>query len=75
MLLALEIFGIGTTDDIFQLEGGRPHAIEQLNSFVSEGAIASAVDFNMRAEIPSRPLALDVSSDLSSLETSSSVQD
>ncbi len=42
---------------------------------MSEGAIALAVDFNVRAEIPSGPLAIDVSSDLSSLETSSSVQD
>jgi len=47
--------------------------MEQLNNFVSDGAIALAVDFNMRAEIPSGLLALVISRDLSSSQTSSSV--
>ena len=48
--------------------------MEQLNNFVSDGAIALAVHLSMRAEIPSDPLALDTSRDLSSSQTSSSVQ-
>ena len=64
---------MGTTEDVFQSAGGRPHAIEQLNNFVSDGAIALAVDLNMRAEMPSGPLALDTSRDFSSSQTSSSV--
>ena len=64
---------MGTTEDVFQSVGGRPHAIEQLNNFVSDGAIALAVDLNMRAEMPSGPLALDTSRDFSSSQTSSTV--
>ena len=56
---------MGTTDEIFQLEGGRQHLIEELNNLVTEGAITSAVAFNMRAKIPSDPLAFGASSDLS----------
>ena len=48
--------------------------MKQLNNFVSDGAIALAVHLSMRAEIPSGPLALDTSRDLSSSQTSSSVQ-
>ena len=64
---------MGTTEDVFQSVRGRPHAIEQLNNFVSDGAIALAVDLNMRAEMPSGPLALDTSRDFSSSQTSSTV--
>jgi len=46
---------MGTTKEVFQLVGGWPHAMEQLNNFVSDGAIALAVDFNIQAEIPSGP--------------------
>ena len=63
---------MGTTEDIFQVAGGLPHTMERLNSFVSDGAIAVAVDLNIRAEIPSGPLALDISRHLSSSQTSSS---
>ncbi len=64
---------MGTTDEIFQLAGGLPHMMEQLNSFVRDGAIAVAVDLSIRAEIPSGPLALDTSKRLSISKTSSSV--
>ena len=63
---------MGTTEDCFQLAGGRPHTMEWLNSFVSEGVIAVAVDLSIRAEMPSGPLALDTSRHLSSSYTSSS---
>ena len=65
---------MGTIDDTFQLAGGRPLVMEALNNLVSDGAIALAVDLSMRAEIPSGPLALDVSRDFSNPRTSSSVQ-
>jgi len=45
--LALGILGMGTTKEIFQLVGGQPHAMEQLNNYVSDGAIALAVEFNI----------------------------
>jgi len=38
---------MGTTKEVFQLVGGRPHAMEQLINSVSDGAIAFAVDFNI----------------------------
>jgi len=38
---------MGTTKEIFQLVGGQPHAMEQLNNYVSDGAIALAVEFNI----------------------------
>ena len=47
--------------------------MEQLNNFAIDGAIALAVDFNIRAEIPSGPFAWVMSRDLSSSQTSSSV--
>ena len=62
---------MGTTKEVFQLVGGWPQAMEQLNNFVSDGAIALAVDFNIQAEIPSGPFALVISRDLSSSRTSS----
>jgi len=71
--LALGILGMGTRKEVFQLVGGRPHAMEQLKIFVSDGAIALAVDFNIRAEIPSGPFALVISRDLSSSQISSLV--
>ena len=73
VLLALGTLGMGTTEETFQLEGGRQQRMEKLKSLVTEGAITSAVDFNMRADTPSGPLAFDVSIDLSKLHTSSSV--
>ena len=66
---------MGTTKEVFQLVGEWPHAMEQLNNFVSDEAIALIVDFNIRAEIPSGPFALVISKDLSSSQTSSSVHD
>ena len=47
--------------------------MEELNNFVTDGAIASAVAFSMRADIPSGPLAFDVSNDLRKAHISSSV--
>jgi len=64
---------MGTTKETFQLVGGRPHAMEQLNNFESDGAIALVVDFNIQAKIPSGPFALVISRDLSNSQTSSSV--
>ncbi len=52
--------GMGTTLEHFHAVGGWPDCIERLNGLVTEGAIAPAVYFNMRAEIPSWPLALAV---------------
>ena len=40
--------GIGTNEEIFQLEGGQQHLMEELNIFVTDGAIASAVAFSTR---------------------------
>ena len=57
---------MGTTKEVFQLVGGWPHAMEQLNNFVSDGAIELAVDFSIQAKIPSGPFALVISRDLSS---------
>jgi len=47
--------------------------MEELNNFVTDGAIASAVAFSMQADIPSGPLAFDVSYDLRKAHISSSV--
>jgi len=47
--------------------------IEELNNFVTDGAIASAVAFSMQADIPSGPLAFDVSNDLRKAHILSSV--
>ena len=58
---------MGTTEEIFQLDGGRQLLLERLKRLVTEGAIASAVDFSMRADIQSGPLALFVSKEFSSL--------
>jgi len=73
VLLALATFGIGTTADFFQIEGGLPHAMEWLKSLVTDGAMVCAVDFNIREEMPSRPLAFEMSSDWSIAQISSSV--
>ena len=73
VLLALDTFWIGTTADFFQIEGGLPHAIEWLKSLVTDGAMVCAVDFTIREEMPSRPLAFKMSSAWSIVQTSSSV--
>ena len=57
-LLFVEDFGMGTILASFQTFGKRPFEIERLTSFASDGAILGAVDFSMRPEMPSRPLAL-----------------
>ena len=69
----LILFGIGTTADFFQIEGGLPHAMEWLKSLVTDGAMVRVVDFNIREEMPSRPLAFEISSDWSIAQISSSV--
>ena len=73
VFLALDTLGIGTIADFFQFEGGLPQAMEWLKSLVIDGAMECAVDLSMRAEMPSKPLALDVSSDCSMVYISSSV--
>ena len=65
MLVGLGTLGMGTTEEIFQQEGGRQYLMEKLNSLVTEGDIAAAVYFSMRADIPSGPLAFFVSRELS----------
>ena len=70
-MLALPILGTGTTEETFQHEGGRQHVIEWLKSLVIDGAISSAVDFSILADMSSGPLAFDVSKDFSNFQTSS----
>ena len=71
VLLALDTFGIGTTADFSKLKGVFPHAMEWLKSLVTDGAMASAVDFNIREEMSSRPLAFEMSSNWSITQISS----
>ena len=73
VLLTLDTFGIGTTADFFQIEGGLPHAMEWLKSLVTDGAMVRAVDFNIQEEMPSRPLPFKMSSDWNTTQISSSV--
>ena len=61
MLDPSSTFGIGTTDDNFQVLGNLPDDMHLLKNLVNPRAMLYAVDFNMIAEIPSGPLALDVS--------------
>ena len=68
------VFGIGTTDDVFQELGSLPVVIERFNNLLSTGAILTAVDFNILADILSGPFALLVSSASNNSKTSSSVQ-
>ena len=65
---------MGTTRDIFQLEGKEQLVIERLKSLTSTGAKLHATPLSILAEIPSGPLDLVVSSVDKRLETSSSVQ-
>ena len=64
---------MGTILASFQTFGKRPFEIERLSSFASDGAILGAVDFSMRPEMPSRPLALDTSRPAIMAATSSGV--
>ena len=73
VFLAFDTLGIGTIADFFHFEGGLPHAIEWLKGLVIDGAMEFAVDLIMRAEMPSKPFALDVSRDCSMMRISSSV--
>ena len=68
------MFGIGTTKDVFQALGNLPEVIERFNNLVNTGAILTAVDFNILADILSGPFALLVSSPHNNSKTSSSVQ-
>ena len=61
---------MGTTCDSFQALGNCPDDMDKLKSLVIEGAIEWAVLLSIRADIPSGPLALDVSSDCNSSKTS-----
>ena len=54
-------FGTGTTLAVFHILGNFPVANERVNSFARGEAILLAVDFSIWADIPSRPLALFVS--------------
>lgn len=73
VFLALDTLGIGTIADFFHIEGGFPHVIEWLKSLVIDGAMEFAVDLSIRAEMPSKPFALDMSKDCSMVHISSSV--
>ena len=70
-MLALPILGTGTTEETFQHEGGQQHVIEWLKSLVIDGAISSAVNFIILADMSSGPLAFDVSKNFSNFQTSS----
>ena len=48
---------MGTNDDAFLLDGSRQHMVERLTNLVTDGIIALAVNFSMRAEMPSGPFA------------------
>ena len=73
VFLALDTLGMGTIADFFQFEGGLPHVMEWLKSLVIDGAMEYAVDLTMRAEMPSKPFAVDMSRDCSMVRISSSV--
>ena len=64
---------MGTTEDVFQALGSLPVVIERLKNLVSTGAILTAVDFNILADILSGPFALLVSRTSNNSKTSSSV--
>ena len=55
---------MGTTEDSFHLLGSLPDIIDLLNNLVICGAMLYTVDLSIVAEIPSDPLALVVSSDI-----------
>ena len=58
----------------FQSVGNVPVEIDLLKSFARLGAIVAAVDFNIDAETPSRPVDFVQSSEQSMSATCSSVQ-
>ena len=64
---------MGTTEDVFQARGSLPVVIERLKNLVSTGAMLTAVDFNILADILSGPFALLVSRACNNSKTSSSV--
>ena len=66
--------GIGTTQDVFQLEGKEQLVIERLKSLTSTGAKLQATPLSILAEIPSGPLDFVVSSVDKRPKTSCSVQ-
>lgn len=70
----IEDLWIGTTEDTFQGDGKQPVLIDWLNNNVKDGAMLYTVNFNIFAEIPSGPLAFDVSSCWNKETMSSSVQ-
>ena len=69
----MDAFGIGTTSDCFHSVGIWPDWIDRLNNLVTIGAILEAVFFNIEAETPSGPEALDMSKLESSCSTSPTV--
>ena len=69
-----EPLGIGTTRDVFQLDGNEQLVIERLKSLTSTGARLHATPLSILAEIPSGPLDLVVLSASRRSKTSSSVQ-
>ena len=66
--------GIGVMRACFQSEGSSPTLIEMLNSLVTAGVIHWAVSFNIFADKPSGPLALETSNLDKYSYTSSSLQ-
>lgn len=64
--------GMGTTYEVFQVEGTSAAAIDMLNNLVRTGAILPETPFSIFAEMLSGPLDLDVSSSCNRSRTSSS---
>ena len=54
-------FGIGTTKNCFHYIGTWPEQSDRFKSLVTEGVMLSAVDLSIQAEIPSGPVALELS--------------
>lgn len=65
-------FGIGMIADFFHIRGSRHFKIDRLKSFVTDGVMLVAVNFNILADTPSGPLDLVVSRDDRRSKTSSS---
>ena len=65
--------GMGTTREVFQVEGTSAAVIDMLNNLVRTGAILPEISFSIFAKMLSGPLDLDVSNSCNRSRTSSSV--
>jgi len=72
-VVAGDFFGIGTTEDLFHSSGTRPVRRDRFRRLVTEGVMLLAVDLSIMADIPSGPVALEVSRQDRKKWTSSSV--